>query len=87
MGVKDIMWFRSASFPCQEPVIDLMDKGVVHHIEGSMNGPLGAYCSHGKMRGMGVLRSHGGLRKKLPREVLLACLRRCWVIDGSICWV
>jgi len=60
MGVKDLMWFPSASFPCQEPVIDLMDKGVVHHIEGSMNGPLGAYCSHGKMRGMGVLRSHGG---------------------------
>ena len=25
-----------------------------------MNGPLGDYCSHGHMRGMGVLRSHGG---------------------------
>ena len=60
MGVKDLMWFPSASFPCQEPVIDLMDRGVVHHIEGSMNGPLGAYTSEGKMRGLGVLRSHGG---------------------------
>jgi citrate lyase subunit alpha/citrate CoA-transferase len=60
LGAKDLMWFPSASFPCQAPVIDLMDRGVVHHIEGSMNGPLGAYCSHGKMRGMGVLRSHGG---------------------------
>jgi citrate lyase subunit alpha/citrate CoA-transferase len=60
MGAKDLMWFPSASFPCQSPVIDLMDQGVVHHIEGSMNGPLGAYCSHGRMRGMGVLRSHGG---------------------------
>jgi citrate lyase subunit alpha/citrate CoA-transferase len=60
MGVKDLMWFPSASFPCHEPVIDLMDQGVVHHIEGSMNGPLGEYCSRGKMRGMGVLRSHGG---------------------------
>ena len=37
-----------------------MDAGVVHHIEGSMNGPLGDYCSYGKMRGLGVLRSHGG---------------------------
>jgi citrate lyase subunit alpha/citrate CoA-transferase len=37
-----------------------MDAGVVHHIEGSMNGPLGEYCSNGKMRGLGVLRSHGG---------------------------
>jgi len=60
MGVKDLMWFPSASFPCQEPVIELMDRGVVHHIEGSMNGPLGAYASQGKMRGIGVLRSHGG---------------------------
>lgn len=60
MGVKDLMWFPSASFPCHEPVIGLMDQGVVHHIEGSMNGPLGRYCSEGKMRGMGVLRSHGG---------------------------
>jgi len=60
LGVKDIMWFPSASFPCQAPVIDLMKKGVVHHIEGSMNGPLGDYCSRGKMRGLGVLRSHGG---------------------------
>lgn len=60
MGVKDLMWFPSASFPCHEPVMGLMDAGVVHHIEGSMNGPLGEYCSRGKMRGLGVLRSHGG---------------------------
>ena len=60
LGAKDLMWFPSASFPCQKPVIDLMDAGVVHHIEGSMNGPLGDYCSRGKMRGLAVLRSHGG---------------------------
>ncbi len=60
LGARDLMWFPSASFPCHEPVIDLMDRGVVHHIEGSMNGPLGRYCSEGKMRGLGVLRSHGG---------------------------
>ena len=59
-GARDLMWFPSASFPCHEPVIDLMDRGVVHHIEGSMNGPLGRYTSEGKMRGLGVLRSHGG---------------------------
>jgi citrate lyase subunit alpha/citrate CoA-transferase len=60
MGARDLMWFPSASFPCHAPVIDLMESGAVHHIEGSMNGPLGDYCSRGKMRGMGVLRSHGG---------------------------
>src|SRR5450759_977560 len=60
LGAKDLMWFPSASFPAHAPVIDLMEAGAVHHIEGSMNGPLGDYCSRGKMRGMGVLRSHGG---------------------------
>jgi len=60
LGARDLMWLPSASFPCHEPVVDLMKSGVVHHIEGSMNGPLGAYCSHGHMRGLGVLRSHGG---------------------------
>jgi len=60
LGVKDLIWLPSASFPCHEPVIDLMKAGAVHHIEGSMNGPLGEYCSRGKMRGLGVLRSHGG---------------------------
>jgi citrate lyase subunit alpha/citrate CoA-transferase len=60
LGVRDLMWFPSASFPCHAPIIKHMESGVVHHIEGSMNGPLGEFCSMGKMRGMGVLRSHGG---------------------------
>jgi citrate lyase subunit alpha/citrate CoA-transferase len=60
LGVKDLRWFPSASFPCHAPIIEHLEAGVVHHIEGSMNGPLGDFCSEGKMRGMAVLRSHGG---------------------------
>lgn len=60
MGVRDLRWFPSASFPCHAPLIRHLDNGVIHHIEGSMNGPLGDYASSGKMRGLGVLRSHGG---------------------------
>ena len=60
LGVKDLRWFPSASFPVHAPVIDLLESGVVRWIEGSMNGPLGDYCSLGKMKGMCVLRSHGG---------------------------
>jgi len=60
IGVKDLMWFPSASFPSQQGAIQLMASGVIDHIEGSMNGPLGDYCTQGRMRGMGVLRSHGG---------------------------
>jgi citrate lyase subunit alpha / citrate CoA-transferase len=60
LGVKDLRWFPSAAFPCHEPLIRHLDSGVIHHIEGSLNGPLGAYASAGRMRGLGVLRSHGG---------------------------
>src|SRR5499427_9027881 len=60
IAVKDLLWFPSASFPSQQGAIALMQKGVIHHVEGSLNGPLGDYCTQGKMRGMGVLRSHGG---------------------------
>jgi citrate lyase subunit alpha/citrate CoA-transferase len=60
LGIKNLVWFPSASFPCHAEIIDYMEDGTVHHIEGSMNGPLGRYCSEGKMKGVGVLRSHGG---------------------------
>lgn len=60
LGVKNLRWVPSASFPCHEGMIQHMENGVLHHIEGSMNGPLGDYCTRGKMKGMGVLRSHGG---------------------------
>src|SRR5580692_12413014 len=60
IGVKDLTWLPSASFPSQRGAIPLMEAGIINHIEGSMNGPLGDYGTQGKMRGMGVLRSHGG---------------------------
>ncbi|MEA3447700.1 MAG: citrate lyase subunit alpha [Bacteroidota bacterium] len=60
MGVKDITWVPSASFPCHEHLLQYLEDGTIHHIEGSMNGPLGRFTSLGKMRGTGILRSHGG---------------------------
>lgn len=60
MGIKNIRWFPSASFPCHAHLIKYLEDGTIHHIEGSMNGPLGKFTSEGKMKGVGVLRSHGG---------------------------
>jgi citrate lyase subunit alpha/citrate CoA-transferase len=60
LEVKDLVWFPSASFPCNEPIIKYLDDGTINRIEGSMNGPLGRYVSEGKMKGTAVLRSHGG---------------------------
>ena len=67
-GIKDLMWFPSAAFPCHEPIIKYMEDGVIHHIEGSLNGPLGKYASEGNMDGLAVLRSHGGWTMYLLRD-------------------
>lgn len=60
LGIKNLVWAPSASFDCHKPLISYLEDGTIHHIEGSMNGALGAFASSGKMSGMGVLRSHGG---------------------------
>ena len=60
MGIKNIRWFPSASFPCHEHLIKYLEDGTINRIEGSMNGPLGRFTTEGKMRGTGILRSHGG---------------------------
>jgi len=60
LGIKNLRWFPSASFPCHAHLIPYLEDGTIHHIEGSMNGPLGKFASEGKMKGTGVLRSHGG---------------------------
>lgn len=60
MGVKDLVWLPSASFPCNDPLIKYLEDGTINRIEGSMNGPLGRFTSKGGMNGLAVLRSHGG---------------------------
>lgn len=60
LGVKDLCWFPSASFGCHAYLLKYLEDGTISQIEGSMNGPLGRFCSEGKMRKTAVLRSHGG---------------------------
>lgn len=60
LGIKNLIWFPSASFECHAPLIKHLEVGTIHHIEGSMNGKLGLFTIGGRMKGTGVLRSHGG---------------------------
>ncbi len=59
-GLRNLVLAPSALFPCHEPLVKLIEKGVIDHIEGSMNGPVGRACSLGKMKHVSILRSHGG---------------------------
>jgi citrate lyase subunit alpha/citrate CoA-transferase len=59
-GLKDIVLAPSALFPVHEPIVDLIKKGTVSHVLGSMNGPIGKLCTTGGMKKTAILRSHGG---------------------------
>jgi citrate lyase subunit alpha/citrate CoA-transferase len=59
-GLKDIVIAPSALFPVHEPIVELIKKGTVSHVLGSMNGPVGRLCSTGGMKKTAILRSHGG---------------------------
>ena len=59
-GLKDLVFAPSALFPVHEPLVGHIERGVISHIEGSMNGPIGRACSVGRMKKVCVLRSHGG---------------------------
>ncbi len=60
-GLKGLRIYATALFPVHEPVIEHVKSGVVARIEGSMNGPVGAFVSQGgQLAEPAVLRSHGG---------------------------
>ncbi len=59
-GYKDLVLAPSALFPVHEPLVELIKKGAISHVMGSMNGPIGRLCTTGGMKKTAVLRSHGG---------------------------
>ncbi len=59
-GLKGLTIAPSALFPIHEPLVSHIENGVITHVEGSMNGPVGRACSLGKMSKACILRSHGG---------------------------
>jgi len=60
MGIKDIKIASTALFPVHEKLIEHIKNGVITSIEGSMNGPVGAYVSRNGLKEPVILRSHGG---------------------------
>ncbi|MDP3177085.1 MAG: citrate lyase subunit alpha, partial [Spirochaetaceae bacterium] len=55
----------SALFSVHAALIPYIESGVIERIEGSMYGPVGVACSLGKMRGLSVIRSHGGRQRAI----------------------
>lgn len=59
-GVREIVIAPTALFPVHDSLVPYIESGVIERVEGSMNGRVGEACSRGAMRGLSVLRSHGG---------------------------
>ena len=60
-GLRDLRVLPTALFQVHEPLIEHVRNGTVSRIEGSMNGPVGAFVSAGgRLAEPAVLRSHGG---------------------------
>jgi citrate lyase subunit alpha / citrate CoA-transferase len=60
-GLRGLRLFATALFPVHADVVEHMRNGVIDRIEGSMNGPIGAFVSQGgRLAEPAVLRSHGG---------------------------
>lgn len=60
LGIKGLRLLPTALFPIHAPIIEHIKNGVVDRIEGSMNGPIGAFVSQGgQLAEPAVLRSHG----------------------------
>ncbi len=59
-GLKGLVIAPTALFPTHDKLVPYIESGVIERVEGSMNGRVGEACSRGAMRGLSVLRSHGG---------------------------
>ena len=64
-GLRGLVVAPSALFPVHDALVPYIESGVIARIEGSMNGAVGAACSHGAMRDIAVLRSHGGRQRAI----------------------
>lgn len=62
MGFKDIHLAASGIFPCHEPLVPLIESGVITQVSvNTFNpGPVAKAISQGKLQKPAILRSHGG---------------------------
>ncbi|MEI6876831.1 MAG: citrate lyase subunit alpha, partial [Spirochaetota bacterium] len=59
-GFGELVIAPTALFPVHDRLVAHIESGAIARVEGSMNGAVGEACSRGAMRGVSVLRSHGG---------------------------
>ncbi len=59
-GIKDITLAPSSIHPVHAPLVKLMEEGVITNIQCGVTGFVGEAVSQGKLKGLLIVRSHGG---------------------------
>lgn len=59
-GIKDLTLAPSSIHPVHAPLVKHIENGVITNIQTGTTGPVGDAISHGKLKGLLTVRSHGG---------------------------
>ena len=61
LGVKDITICASSLGKAHDPIVPYIEDGTITHIQSSgVRGKIGEAISNGKLKGLAIMRSHGG---------------------------
>lgn len=61
MGIKDITICASSLGKAHDPIVPYIEDGTITNIQSSgVRGKIGDAISHGKLKGLAIMRSHGG---------------------------
>ena len=61
MGIKDVRICASSLGKAHDPLVPMIEDGTITHIESSgVRGKIGEAISNGKLKGLAIMRSHGG---------------------------
>ena len=61
MGIKDITICASSLGKAQDPLVEYIEDGTITNIQSSgVRGKIGEAISRGKLKGLAIMRSHGG---------------------------
>lgn len=61
MGIKDITICASSLGKAHDPIVHMIEDGTITNIQSSgVRGKIGEAISHGKLKGLAIMRSHGG---------------------------
>lgn len=66
MGIKDITICASSLGKAHDPIVPYIEDGTITNIQSSgVRGKIGEAISHGKLKGLAIMRSHGGRVRSL----------------------